>query len=156
MTAPTQTTACVIDRFDGTEYDFLSNFHPSTIKYDGRVYRTVEHAYQAAKTNEPIDKKRIGNASTPGEAKRHGKRCTLRKDWEAIKNNVMLDLLRVKFSHEPYRSQLLATGNSKLIEGNTWGDQYWGVCRGKGKNMLGVLLMKVRDEVRSIINEPTA
>ena len=61
----------------------------------------------------------------------------------------MRDLLRQKFAREPLRSQLLATGEAKLIEGNHWGDTFWGVCRGQGENHLGMLLMKAREEIRA-------
>lgn len=45
------------------------------------------------------------------------------------------------------RDQLLATGGVELIEGNDWGDAFWGVCGGYGQNWLGVLLMLVRSEL---------
>lgn len=60
----------------------------------------------------------------------------------------MFYLLMKKFNQEPFHSKLIATGDSQLIEGNTWGDTYWGVCRGKGQNKLGKLLMKVRDIIQ--------
>ncbi len=61
----------------------------------------------------------------------------------------MLDLLRIKFTIPTLRERLLATGDQTLIEGNTWGDTYWGVCRGVGLNNLGTLLMQVREECRA-------
>lgn len=72
----------------------------------------------------------------------------LREDWELIKISVMHDLLRQKFGHETLRKRLLATGDEKLEEGNTWKDYFWGVCNGIGQNQLGVLLMRVREEIR--------
>lgn len=79
-------------------------------------------------------------------AKRAGQRLALRPDWEQIKQAVMLNLQRQKYSYPELRTLLLATGNLELIEGNTWGDTYWGVCNGVGDNWLGKILMQVRAE----------
>ena len=141
-----------IDKFTGRN-SFLSNFALCNIRDgdDNSIYPSVEHAFQAAKTTIYSEKESIRNAPTPGVAKRLGRQCTLRKDWETIKDMVMFYLLMKKFQQEPFRSKLIATGNSKLVEGNIWGDTYWGVCRGKGQNKLGKALMKVR----SIIMDKT-
>ena len=136
----------VINKFDG-EYEFLSNFAQCTVVYDGNIYPTVEHAYQAAKSLDKSIQKSFTTLPTPGKAKKLGKQIQLRPDWEQVKDNVMKALLKQKFSQEPFKSQLIATGNTKLVEGNTWNDTYWGVCGGKGLNMLGTLLMEVRSEL---------
>ena len=130
-------------------YRFLSNFWSSAVVLDGHSYRTVEHAFQAAKTLDPNERKVIRNAHDAGTAKRHGKRVELREDWEQVKEDVMRDLLRQKFGTEPLKSKLLKTGKAKLVEGNWWGDTYWGVCDGKGKNRLGEILMEIREELRA-------
>lgn len=135
-----------IHEFSG-RYRFLSNFYPAPVEFDGLQYPAVEHAFQAAKT---LDRKRrieISLLATPGEAKRVGRSLALRSDWEIIKVEVMATLLREKFSREPFRAKLLATGESELAEGNHWGDQFWGVCNGMGLNILGVLLMQIRKEL---------
>jgi hypothetical protein len=93
------------------------------------------------------DRLRIRLADTPAEAKRLGKTILLRKHWEEVKVYIMLHLLKQKFAVPVLRDELLATGDAQLIEGNTWGDIYWGVCGGVGKNVLGMLLMQVRDEL---------
>ena len=140
----------MIDCFDG-EFAFLSNFYPSPI-FDGNIwFPTVEHYFQAAKTTNMEEYKAIAAADTPGQAKRLGRKVTLRPDWEEVKDQVMLDALRMKFSDDKLRSMLLATGEEYLVEGNTWGDKYWGVCGGIGLNHLGKLLMQVRDELESSI-----
>ena len=72
---------------------------------------------------------------------------TLRSDWEAIKCEIMLDVLRAKFQDHRLRAQLVATAPKQLVEANSWGDRFWGVSRGTGFNVLGLLLMKVRDEI---------
>jgi ribA/ribD-fused uncharacterized protein len=134
----------VIDKFDGTEYAFLSNFYSSPIQYEGIVYPTVEHMFQALKALDVETRKKIANAATPGQAKRLGRSVALREDWEEVKVDVMRTALQLKFSNPALRAKLIATGDAELIEGNTWNDRFWGVCRGTGKNMLGLLLMELR------------
>ena len=132
---------------------FLSNFFSSAIPYNGIVYPSVEHAFQAAKTIDTDSRLRISTAGSPGEAKKLGRSAKLRDDWEQVKDKVMLNFLRIKFMNAELRDKLLETGDSVLIEGNTWHDNYWGncsceKCRGiAGKNMLGRLLMQVRREM---------
>jgi len=154
-------------KFDGPDYRFLSNFYPSELileklPLDKEVtlplsYLTVEHAYQAAKTHNMDEREEIRTASTPGVTKRLGKRVKLREDWEEIKGDVMFELLVRKFSddHPELQKQLLATGDDQLVEGNTWHDNYFGVCTcvacgSVGKNMLGKSLMEVRKELKEI------
>ena len=136
-----------ITSFHG-EFRFLSNFSPAVVLFDGDVYDTVEHAYQAAKTVDREQRARIRAALTPGIAKRLGRRVTMRPDWDTVKLGVMEDLLRQKFTRTAYTPALLRTGGRDLIEGNTWGDRFWGVCNGSGLNHLGELLMKIRDELK--------
>jgi ribA/ribD-fused uncharacterized protein len=137
-----------ITEFRG-KWRFLSNFYPSLVNLDGWWYQTVEHAYQAAKTTKIEDRVPIYNVGSPAGAKSLGQKLSLRPDWENVKTDVMLLLLRQKFSHYSLRELLLSTGNAELVEGNTWGDTFWGVCNGKGSNFLGKLLMQVREEVRT-------
>jgi ribA/ribD-fused uncharacterized protein len=134
-----------IDRFSG-EYRFLSNFYPVAIVLDGEQYSSVEHAYQAAKTLDPLKRKRFLNISAPA-AKRLGRSITLRPDWEDFKLDIMFNLLQRKFRNPELRRKLKDTGDAILIEGNHWGDTFWGICKGDGYNMLGQMLMLVRDEI---------
>lgn len=138
-----------IDQFKG-DYRFLSNFFPSSIEmYDGVRYPTSEHAFQAHKTHSMEERRHIASLDTPGKAKRAGRRVTLRDDWEVIKISIMEGVLFQKFSmHLDLRQKLIDTGDAELIEGNTWGDTFWGVCRGKGENHLGKLLMKIRQALK--------
>lgn len=136
-----------IDRFAG-HYRFLSNFYPCKVKWEGETYPSTEHAFQAAKTVNPSERKRIRTADTPGKAKALGRRATLVPNWEAVKLDVMLKLLRQKFGHRELADLLLDTDGLRLVEGNTWNDRFWGVVDGKGHNHLGRLLMQVRDELR--------
>lgn len=139
----------MIDSFSG-EYDFLSNFYPSVIGWEDtkQLYPTLEHYFQAMKTFEIEEHNAIMNAETPGKAKKLGRKCTLRADWEAVKDQVMLTGLRMKFSIPELKEKLLATEDEFLVEGNYWNDTYWGVCEGRGRNKLGFLLMQVREEIQ--------
>lgn len=132
-----------IDNFIG-EYRFLSNFAPSPIEVDGLEYSTVEHAFQALKTENPTEREIVRAARTPGQAKKLGRRVTLRADWDTARIRVMKMLLEKKFANKVLRAELLATGEAELVEGNYWNDTFWGVCRGRGANNLGKLLMEVR------------
>lgn len=137
-----------IKEFKGA-YRWLSNFHPAPVIFEGMLFRSVEHAYQAAKTTNWDEREHICALKTAGDAKRAGRRVTMRADWDSVKLTVMKLLLKQKFADEWLRARLLATGDAELIEGNYWGDQFWGVCRGAGANHLGRLLMEVRAELRA-------
>ena len=141
-----------IDCFSG-RWRFLSNFYLITVERGGLFFRSVEHGYQAAKSRDPLQRIHVQRAPTPGKAKRRGRRVDLRSDWEEVKVDIMLGLLRCKFGasswdHIDLRRRLDDTGDRELIEGNWWHDHFWGVCDGHGKNMLGKLLMRVRKENR--------
>ena len=138
----------MINSFNGN-YRFLSNFFESPVLFEKKVYPTVEHAYQAAKTTDDAAREKICRAKTPGSAKRIGRKVKLRPLWDTIKINIMYNLLKQKFTvHPELYQQLLDTDNEELIEGNTWKDTFWGVCNGVGENWLGKLLMKVRKELQ--------
>lgn len=150
----------VIDRFTD-EYKFLSNFYPVEVRYPDydsvitMTYPSVEHAYQAQKTLDQEKKEWVRDAPTFGDAKKRGQSLPLRAGWTPqTRVQVMTTLLRQKFRDEPLRSQLLATGDAELIEGNTWHDQFWGDCRCDhhrvqgGLNWLGSILMRIRSELR--------
>jgi ribA/ribD-fused uncharacterized protein len=138
-----------IDSFQGS-YRFLSNFWPTSVTFDVVFYPTVEHAFQAAKTLDLRIRAEIRDCKTAADAKRLGRRAPLRPDWEKVKIPIMESLVRQKFApNTELAESLLATGNADLIEGNTWGDRFWGVCRGEGENRLGKILMQVRAELRN-------
>lgn len=132
-----------IDSFSG-QYSWLSNFYLCTILFEGHVYPSVEHAFQAAKAH-PSQRAPFTNPCvTPGYAKKMGRAIVLPGAWDSVRISVMRLLLEDKFRHYGLRQALLETGDATLVEGNTWGDTFWGVCRGKGGNMLGRLLMERR------------
>lgn len=148
----------MINKFDG-EYAFLSNFYPSEIIYgideEGKAIcaKTVEHAFQAAKAKNTDEALEILTAWSPGQAKKWGRRCVIRPDWDEIKNSVMHNYVNRKFAIPELREKLLATGKEYLEEGNYWHDNYWGVCycercQGEiGQNNLGKILMTIRGKM---------
>lgn len=127
------------------QHRWLSNFHPAQVRMGGEVYPTVEHAYQAAKTQNTQQRDQIRNAATAGQAKRLGRHVDLRDDWDEVKLLTMKQLIWQKFKGCPVLAKLLMdTGERNIEEGNTWGDTYWGTCNGTGQNHLGVILMQAR------------
>jgi len=147
-----------ISRFDGY-FHFLSNFYPVDVclpdEHDlvpRRLYRSVEHAYQAGKTLDQPQRLLIHSQRSAAMAKHAGRACILRSDWETQKLPLMHALLRQKFADPMLCSRLLATCDRHLVEGNNWGDEFWGVCKGQGQNHLGKLLMQVRTEVKSCLS----
>lgn len=138
----------MIQRFRG-KYSFLSNFAACPMIYEGINYPTAEHAFQAAKFEDEKTKRHIADLNTPVEAKRYGRIAgPPRKGWGTLRLQVMEEILRIKFSKEAFKDSLLRTGDEELIEGNDWGDKFWGVSDGEGSNYLGKLLMKIRDEMK--------
>lgn len=130
------------------QYRFLSNFHVADVEFEGIVYPSTEHAFQAAKTLNIEERKKVAAAPTPKESKYLGRRLKLREDWEEVRISVMEAVCRDKFTrHEILKACLLATGESYLEETNYWGDRFWGVD-GTGENNLGKILMKIRSELR--------
>ncbi len=132
-----------ITSFKG-EYRWLSNFWLTPVTYQGYVYPSTENAYQAAKSYRFVD----GNpflTCTPAKSKRLSRQRIIRTDWDDVKLDVMRAVLVQKFCPGSYlAAQLVATGAAEIIEGNTWGDIFWGVCDGVGENHLGRLIMEIR------------
>jgi len=138
----------IINSFIGP-YRFLSNFYMVPIEIGSVEYPSSEHAYQAAKTTDKKMRKKIAQQPTAWEAKALGQKVVIREDWEKRKVETMYRILRAKFKQNEYvRELLLATGDVELVEGNIWGDTFWGICEGKGENHLGKLLMRIRGELR--------
>ena len=136
-----------IDKFVG-EQRFLSNFYPAKVVLDGMEFSTVEHAYQAAKATDRKERRFIQGQPKPGQAKMAGRRIrSLRPDWDAVKVDIMRELLRQKFEDGALRWMLMQTDDAELVEGNDWGDVFWGECKGVGSNWLGRLLMQIRSEI---------
>lgn len=119
-------------------YSFLSNFH---IEPDGTC---VEVEYQRSKCVNKEDRELFKNV-TPTKAKYLGRKIELRTDWEGVKLTIMRHFVLSKFlDHSELRRKLIETGERRLIEGNWWGDRFWGVYEGAGENNFGKILMAVR------------
>ena len=134
------------------EYGEFSNFAPFPVNLKGKCWPTSEHYFQAQKFENTADQNDIRKEKSPMRAARMGRdrKRKLRRDWESVKDNVMRDAVLAKFTqHEDLRELLLSTGGAKLVE-HTTNDSYWGDGGdGSGKNMLGQILMEVREQLRS-------
>lgn len=138
------------------EYDFLSNFYPSKVFYNGVMFENSEAAFQAQK--EPSRAMEFSKL-LPNEAKRLGRRVNIRDDWETAKDEIMFDIVFYKFSaNKNLGERLKRTGDAHLVEGNYWHDNYWGDCHchkcknEEGKNVLGFILEKVRTLLNGVEN----
>ena len=135
------------------EYGCFSNFSPHPIELDGKTWPTSEHYFQAQKfLNEKIQEE-FRREKSPMVAAKMGRdrNKPLRRDWEGVKDELMLNAVRAKFSqHQDIREILLSTGDATLIE-HTKNDSYWADGGdGSGLNRLGEILMQLREELRSM------
>jgi ribA/ribD-fused uncharacterized protein len=132
-------------------YGFFSNFAPYPIFLKDQIWATSEHYFQAQKFAGTSHEEEIRLAKTPTEAARLGRDRSkpLRNDWEKVKDDTMRTALLAKFTQHPdLKEKLVKTGKAQLIE-HTKNDSYWGDDgNGTGKNMLGRLLMEVRDQIQ--------
>jgi len=154
-----------VTRFTGP-YFFLSNFAQTPFSMPGMdhlAWPTAEHCYQAAKSPTMAGMEAIRNAPGAAEAKAMGRAMPLHPDWDKVKKTVMMQIVMAKFSRNPeLLAQLCATRGRYLIEGNTWGDHFWGCVPAEtrpqmimplwdpekkwaGHNWLGRILMMARD-----------
>lgn len=147
---PKLKTSGKICNFTG-ENSFLSNFYWSNIEFEGEIYPTAEHLFQACKSKNGRMREWVRGAYSPQEAKNYGRNIELREDWESVKIDVMQIVITLKFLDDKLKAKLLETGNKKLEEGNYWHDNHWGNCTcprcysKPGKNQLGKTLMEVRE-----------
>lgn len=145
----------VVKEFRG-EYAFLSNFYPAKFEWRGIEFPTGEHAFSYAKayyakSHQFVDEyqTKVLNAPTPKKAKYEGRSMSIKVDeWDKNKVMYMREIVHARFaadlSGEALAGRLINTGAMMLVEGNDWGDTFWGRCDGKGFNTLGVLLMEER------------
>jgi ribA/ribD-fused uncharacterized protein len=133
-------------------YGAFSNLYRRTVTFEGVVFPTSEHAYQAGKARKPAVRDWILSAPTPALAAMaaHGLYVwDVAPDWAQTKFGRMRQVLRAKFDqHEDLRQLLMSTGNARLVEVGTVNNavnRLWGEVDGKGENMLGVMLMELRD-----------
>lgn len=136
----------IISGFQG-EYRFLSNFHPCSITIVGIPYKSVEAAYQASKFPS-VETRRHFSYLNAKEAKAKGRTMMLSRDWDDMAKITSMELcLRAKFLIPDLRARLISTAPLEMIETNNWGDKFWGVCNGSGRNVMGKLLMNLRSEL---------
>lgn len=151
----------VIINFYSVSDDFgcFSNFSAHPMRIGGKLWPTSEHYFQAQKFKEVEYREKIRKANSPMIAARMGRdrKKPLRRDWESVKVGVMRDAVRAKFTqHADIREILLSTGDAKIVE-HTERDSYWGDGGdGSGKNMLGRILMEIRDELKETPSDESA
>ena len=136
-----------VTEFQG-EYRFLSNFWISPFVYEGIRFRTVQHAFQAAKCDKDEDIARIQMTMSPGTVKRIARTIQMREGWNELRLEFMEEFVRAKFQQHPDLMAQLKKISGPIQEGNLWGDVFWGVDlkTGKGENNLGKIIMKIRSE----------
>jgi N-glycosidase YbiA len=134
------------------EYGCFSNFSAHKIFLKGKSWKTTEHYFQAQKFAGTSDEEELRLADSPMQVAKMGRdrKRPLRKDWEAVKDNIMREALKAKFTqHKELKVILLETGDAELVE-HTKNDNYWADGGdGSGLNMLGKLLMELRDELKT-------
>lgn len=141
------------------EFGEFSNFAPFPIQLDGKRWPTSEHYFQAQKFLDNTHIKAIQEAKSPMIAARLGRsrKVPLRRDWESIKDSVMRKAVLAKFTQHPdLKDFLLSTSDAKIVE-HTENDSYWGDGgNGSGKNMLGRILVEVREQFRKESEKATS
>jgi ribA/ribD-fused uncharacterized protein len=143
----------VVPEFRG-EYYFLSNYFSAPFIWRKLEFQSAEQAFAYAKTFFAKDyvlaekyQRLILAAATPGEAKKLGRECPINvEEWDKHKVQYMREIVHAKFSTGEGNlvGKLINTGAMMLVEGNDWNDTFWGRCKGKGFNTLGVILMEER------------
>ncbi len=132
------------------ENDYLSNFYEAPVNYGGITYQNNEAAFQAQKVLNEEKRREFANLPA-NKAKKLGRNVLLRDDWEDVKEELMYEIVKAKFTQNPnLHWRLLNTGHQLLTEGNTWHDTFWGVdlTTAQGENHLGKILMSVREELQ--------
>ncbi|MFB8789922.1 MAG: NADAR family protein [Potamolinea sp.] len=136
--------------FYGTrdKYGCFSNFSPHGFELDGFYWPTSEHYFQAQKFPGTLHVDQIRQVKTPRDAAKMGRdrKRPLRPDWNQVKDDIMRQGVHKKFeTHTDIREVLISTGDELIVE-NSPVDYYWGCgADGSGKNMLGLILMEVRE-----------
>jgi ribA/ribD-fused uncharacterized protein len=137
----------------GDPFGEFSNFAPFPIRMKDRVWPTVEHYFQAQKFAGTKHEEEIRTCDSPMNAALKGRERDrpLRADWETAKDDIMREAVLAKFTqHDSLRELLLSTGDAWIIE-HTENDKYWADGGdGTGRNMLGLILMEVRDKLRQL------
>lgn len=138
---------------ENDQYGFLSNFYEAEVYLSGKKWKTNEHYFQAMKFLDPSLQECVRSCTRPIDAKNIGnnRKLPLRKDWEEVKDGVMYDCCFAKFTqNKELMKSLLDTAPHNLVE-HTYNDSYWGDAGdGSGRNMLGIILVRIRNEIKFI------
>jgi ribA/ribD-fused uncharacterized protein len=133
--------------------NWFSNFKPFDVPMirDRIAYPTPEHYFQAMKTTDLAIRQKIAALPTARQAKRAGRRAPLRADWEEVKVEIMTQAQYHRYRRGTAMLERLLATEGEIVEWNTWHDCTWGKCtcdrcRGEGENLLGKILMRLRDE----------
>jgi ribA/ribD-fused uncharacterized protein len=159
----------VISSFTG-EHHWLSNFSPHPVVFSGKTFPTTEHLFVWHKTDDEDERLKVFGREvwddehnevvrvplTPGQVKRLGRMLPLRREWDDMKVGVMFTCLQLKITQHPEVGlKLLGTKDTFLVEGNTWGDNFWGCTPNRGtmggwigNNWLGRLWMMHRQDLQ--------
>lgn len=143
------------------ENGWLSNMTSVPILYKGHLFDSTEAAFMWEKCQDCEIKLADGSSipwlefcqtQAPNIVKLRSRDVKLREDWNDVKLEIMYDVLVIKFTQEPFRSKLIATGTQNIVEGNYWGDKFWGVdlkeTPNEGENWLGRLIMDIRNKLQ--------
>jgi len=136
-----------ITSFTG-DYDFLSNSYKSPVEFNGIEYATVDACYWAQRPKDEHSRIKFARLK-PAKAKAKAINAIPRDDWDDVKVNIMNNILLKKFGKEELKKKLLDTGNAELINNVSYNDEFYGVHYGNGENILGKLLMQIRDKIKS-------
>lgn len=145
----------MIEEFQG-EYRWLSNFVSCSIMLNGIMYRSVEHAYMSAKSDNIDWKEFCQNTEKPGAVKKASYSLAINANWNKYKKHIIMwQCLQQKYRQEPYMSKLIATDDTYIQEGNNHNDDHWGFCfkKKKGLNILGHMIMDIREELIAELND---
>jgi ribA/ribD-fused uncharacterized protein len=135
---------------NGYVHNWFSNMALCTLIGGTIQYNSVENYYQAMKSTNPEDWKRIASLS-PHKSKTEGRKLNMRWNWEIIKSDIMYNALWLKFNKPEWKEKLLATNDEIIIEWNNWNDKIWGVSieDNLGQNLLGLTLTKIRTKLKN-------
>ena len=136
--------------FYDDEYYLLSNFSAHQVEFEGRLYPTVEHAYQAQRFNDEVikEKGRLAKSPVLAKAVAYQFKDQWRPDWHEIKVEVMTEIVAAKLAqHDDVNQGLIKTGKAEIRE-NSPVDYIWGIGKdGRGQNLMGKIWMKLREKV---------
>ena len=142
------------------DFEFLSLNYPTPVKYKGVTYPSAENAFHAAKCPDPKDAAKFVSVE-PDKAGELSNGIPVFRNWAALRETAMKEILEAKFQDKDLAAELVATKGKDLIHANHWGDNFWGVDEaGNGANHLGEYLKNIRSKLstpkKAVVIEPVA